>query len=121
MIIRPREKKCVAKLPWGPTNQSAFLAIRAALASPPVLKLFDPALPSKVAADASNVAVGGVLLQEHGTVWHPVAYYSRKLSPTEQRYTTRERKCSAVKQCLMEWQHYFTGRTLYRAIRPRKS
>jgi len=99
----------VAKLPWGPIHQAAFLAIRAALASPPVLKLFDPALPSKVAADASNVAVGGVLLQEHDTVWHPVAYYSRKLSPTEQRYTTRERECLAVKQCLVEWRHYLLG------------
>jgi hypothetical protein len=85
------------------------LAIRAALATPPVLKLFDASLPSKVTADASNVAVGGVLLQEHGTVWHPVACYSRKLSPTEQHKTTRERECLEVKQCLVEWRHYLLG------------
>jgi hypothetical protein len=50
-----------------------------------------------------------VLLQQHEELWHPVAYYSRKLSPTEQRYTTRERECLAVKQCLVEWRHYLLG------------
>jgi hypothetical protein len=71
--------------------------------------LFDPSRPSKVAPDASGVAVGGVLLQQHEELWHPVAYYSRKLSPTEQRYATRERECWAVKQCLVEWRHYLLG------------
>ena len=56
--------------------------------------------------DASKVALGGVLEQaEHG-IWRPVAYYSRKLTPAETRYTTRERECLAVKQCLLVWRHY---------------
>jgi hypothetical protein len=66
-------------------------------------------LPSKVVADTSGVAVGGVLLQQHEEIWHPVAYYSRKLSPTEQRYTTHERECLAIKPCLVEWRHYLLG------------
>ena len=104
-----KKKRCLMRLEWQGPQQQAFEAVRAALATPPILKLFDPALPSKVAADASGVAVGGVLLQQHAEVWHPVAYYSRKLSPTEQRYTTRERECLAVKQCLVEWRHYLMG------------
>jgi hypothetical protein len=104
-----KKKKCLMLLDWQAPHQQAFEAVREALAAPPLLKLFDPALPSKVAADASGVAVGGVLLQQHAEVWHPVAYYSRKLSPTEQRYTTRERECLAVKQCLVEWRHYLLG------------
>ena len=81
----------------------------AALENPPILKLFDPSCPSRVAADASSVAIGGVLEQEHGDHWHPVAFYSRKLSPAETRYTTRERECLAVKQCLVVWRHYLLG------------
>ena len=104
-----KKKRCLVLLEWQGPQQQAFDAVRAALAAPPILKLFDPALPSKVAADASAVAVGGVLLKQHEDMWHPVAYYSRKLSPTEQRYTTRERECLAVKQCLVEWRHYLLG------------
>ena len=104
-----KKKRCLVRLDWREPQQQAFAAVRAALAAPPLLKLFDPSLPSKVAADASGVAVGGVLLQQHAEIWHPVAYYSRKLSPTEQRYTTRERECLAVKQCLVEWRHYLLG------------
>ena len=74
-----------------------------------MLRLFDPELPARVGADASGVAIGGVLMQEEKGVWRPVAYYSRKLSPAEQRYTTRERECLAIKQCLVEWRHYLLG------------
>lgn len=97
-----RKRKCLARIPWTAIHQEAFEAIKAALASPPVLRLFDPQLPSRVGADSSSLAVGGVLEQLEDGVWRPVAYYSRKLSPAEQRYTTRERECLALKQCLVE-------------------
>ena len=103
---RPRSG---ARLQWLPTHQQAFDAIREALATPPVLRLFDPQLPSRVEADSSGLALVGVLKQEFDSVWHPVAYYSRKLSPAETRYTTRERECLAVKECLAEWRHYLLG------------
>ncbi len=79
-----KKKRCLMRLEWHKPQQQAFEAVHAALATPPVLKLFDPALPSKVAADASRVTVGGGLLHQYAEVWHQVAYYSCKLSPTEQ-------------------------------------
>ena len=101
--------KSGARLLWLSEHQHAFEAIRTALASPPLLRIFDPALPSRVEADSSGIALGGVLKQEFESIWHPVAYYSRKLSPAETRYTTRERECLAVKECLAEWRHYLLG------------
>jgi len=83
--------------------------VRDKLAAPPLLRLFDPALPCIVSADASKIALGGVLEQEEAGVRRPVAFYSRKLTPAEQRYTTRERECLAVKQCLSVWRHYLLG------------
>jgi hypothetical protein len=97
------QRQSKAKLAWLPVHQAAFEAIRAALAARPLLRLFDPQLPCKVSVDASKVALGGVLEQEEQGVWRPVAYYSRKLTPAETRYTTRERECLAVKQCLVVW------------------
>mmetsp|Transcript_5617 Transcript_5617/g.17995 ORF Transcript_5617/g.17995 Transcript_5617/m.17995 type:complete len:941 (-) Transcript_5617:11-2833(-) len=103
------KKKSRSKIAWGPDHQQAFDDIRQALAAPPVLRLFDPALPCIVSADASAVAVGGVLEQVENGVRRPVAYYSRKLTPAETRYTTRERECLAIKQCLVTWRHYLLG------------
>ena len=54
-----KKKRRLMKLEWQGPQQQAFEAVRAALATPPILKLFDPALPSIVAADALGVAVGG--------------------------------------------------------------
>ncbi len=90
-------------------HQDAFETFRAALTTPPMLMLFDPLLPSRVGADASGVAIGGVLTQEEKSVWRPGAYYSRKLSTAEQRYPNSERGCLAIEQCLVQWQHYFLG------------
>ncbi len=84
------QRKCEAKLAcqWLPIHQIAFDAIREALAAPPLLRLFDPKLQSKVSVDASKLALGCVLEQEVQGMWRPVAYYSRKLTPVETRYTT---------------------------------
>ena len=107
--IPDKSRKSRAKLVWLPEHQAAFEAIRAALAAPPLLRLFDSRLPCKVSVDASKVACGGVLEQQEHGQWRPVAFYSRKLTPAEQRYTTRERECLAVKQCLVVWRHYLLG------------
>jgi len=52
------KKRSQTRLQWTAAHQQAFKSVRDALASPPVLRLFDPALPCRVAADSSAVAVG---------------------------------------------------------------
>ncbi|KAL5516791.1 hypothetical protein EMCRGX_G002204 [Ephydatia muelleri] len=48
--------------------------------------------------DASDVGVGAVLSQVDDTgADHPVAYFSRKLPPREQKYSTIEKECLAIK------------------------
>ncbi|KAK3036719.1 hypothetical protein RJ639_030543 [Escallonia herrerae] len=59
----------------------------------------------KVHTDASDFALGGVLMQE----CHPVAYESRKLNEAERRYTTHKKEFLAVVHCLRVWRHYLLG------------
>jgi len=62
-----------------------------------------------VRTDASDYAVGGVLLQEHEGKQLPVAYYSKKLNKAEKNYTTTEKEALAVVRALKEWWFYLDG------------
>ena len=64
---------------WSENCQRAFDELKRSMSSDPVLALPDVSKPFEVQTDASNFALGGVLLQEG----HPVAYESRKLSDAE--------------------------------------
>ena len=62
----------------------------------PILGLVDVSKPFEVEKDASNFALGGVLIQEG----HPIAYKSRKLNDAERRYTVSENEMLVVVHCL---------------------
>ncbi|KAI9192163.1 hypothetical protein LWI28_019088 [Acer negundo] len=61
----------------------------------------------EVHTDASDFAIGGVLMQEG----HPIAFESRKLSDTEWRYTVQEKEMAAIVHCFRVWRHYLLGAT----------
>ncbi|RVW20595.1 Retrovirus-related Pol polyprotein from transposon 297 [Vitis vinifera] len=67
---------------------------REAISIEPVLRLPDLDLLFEVQTDASDRALGGVLVQEG----HPMAFESRKLNNAEQRYSTHEKEMMAVKK-----------------------
>ncbi|KAJ7974912.1 Retrotransposon protein, putative, Ty3-gypsy subclass [Quillaja saponaria] len=81
---------------WGEPCQTAFEDMKLAMINDPVLALPDISKPFEVQTDASDYALGGVLLQES----HPVAYESHKLSQAERRYTAQEKEMLAVIHCL---------------------
>ncbi|KAI5343688.1 hypothetical protein L3X38_011564 [Prunus dulcis] len=68
----------------------------------PVLRLPDISKPFEIHADASDFAIGGVLIQDG----HSLAFESRKLNDTERRYTIQEKEMTAVVHCLRTWRHY---------------
>ena len=62
----------------------------------PVLALFDPTRETVVSADASYYGLGTVLIQKQPEeVMKPVAYISRSLTPTQQRYAQIEKEALA--------------------------
>lgn len=67
-----------------------------------MLKLPDFTQPFEVHRDASNSAIGGVLVQEG----HPVAFESRRLNDAERRYSVHKREMLAVVHCLRVWRVY---------------
>ncbi|KAE8690049.1 hypothetical protein F3Y22_tig00110929pilonHSYRG00045 [Hibiscus syriacus] len=90
---------------WSKDCQEAFDDLKKVVISEPVLTLPDLEKPLEVETDASDYAIGGVLLQDK----HLVAFESRKLNETEARYTAPEKELLAVIHCLRIWRHYFLG------------
>nr|GFC60058.1 hypothetical protein CTI12_AA187700 [Tanacetum cinerariifolium] len=71
----------------------------------PVLRLPDVTMPFELYTDASDFAIGGVLMQDG----HWIAFESRKLNETERKYTVQEKEMTAVVHCLRIWRHYLLG------------
>jgi hypothetical protein len=87
---------------WTAIQQECFEALKLALSTAPTLKLPDFDQPFEVVVDASNIAIGAVLLQQK----RPVAYESKKLSSTEMKWTTTERELYAAVHALKQWRCY---------------
>ena len=62
-----------------------------------------PAAELSLAVDASDHHVGGVLQQSVGGAWQPLAFFSRKLSVAESRYSTFDRELLA---CVSTTRHF---------------
>lgn len=96
---------------WGSQQQAAFETLKRAFLTEPILRYPDPARPFVVETDASDVAIGAVLLQaaEDGGVLFPCAYLSRKLTPSERNYTIWEKELLAIKAAFEDWRHLLEG------------
>jgi len=61
-------------------------------------------------ADSSDYVTGGILSQynEEG-VLHPIAYFSKQLSPAECNYEIYDKKLLAIIRCFKQWQPELEG------------
>ena len=85
-----------AKFIWSEKCDKAFAKLKAMLQSAPVLRAPDFGSPFKLAVDASDAAAGAVLLQDDDEgVEHPVCYFSKKFTKSQQNYSTVEKECLA--------------------------
>ena len=63
--------------------------------------------------DAFDVAIGAVLQEYLDGEWCPLSYFSRKLSPTQQRYSTFDRELLAVYSAIHHFRHFLEAREFY--------
>lgn len=99
------------KQAWGEPHQQAFLKLLGAFQTAPLLRHYDPELPIRIEADASNAALGGVLsqLQKDTNKWHPIAFFSKQFKGAEANYSTPDKELIAIVECFKHWRHYLEG------------
>ena len=99
------------KFHWDQAAQEAFERLKKMFTTAPILRHFDPSLPTVVETDASDYALGAVVSQRNPTdgLFHPITFHSRKFNPAEQNYEIYDKEMLAIVETLDRYRHYFEG------------
>ncbi|GBG60083.1 hypothetical protein CBR_g414 [Chara braunii] len=101
---------------FGTDARESFLALKAALLSAEVLRIYDLLLPTRVTADASGYGIGAVLEQHDGVDWHPIEYFGKKVPVVHSSDDARKKELLAFVHALKRWQHFLLGRRQFRWV-----
>ena len=91
---------------WDDPQSESFEKLKKMVSDAPVLKKYDVNKPVKIATDASGLGIGSVLLQDN----QPVAYTSKSLTDTQQRYVSIEREMLAIVHACTKFHQYIYGK-----------
>ena len=105
-----------------PEARLTFTQLRQAFVEASILHHFDPKSHIWIETDVSGYAIGDVLsqlfsgTQPDGVVtknnlgqWHLVAFFFKKIIPTEIWYETHDNKLLAIVEVFKIWRHYLKG------------
>lgn len=104
-------KNAPNKIEWSAELNKSFELLKAELCSAPVLVSPDFSRPFILQTDASDRGIGAVLSQcDKSGADHPIAYFSRKLMPREEHYSTIEKECLAIELGVKAFKVYLLGK-----------
>jgi hypothetical protein len=95
---------------WGDDQDTAFLDLKEALMSAPVLGLPNRNDPFVLDTDASDKAIGAVLSQIQAGAPRVVCYGSYALTKEQRRYCTTRKELLAVVRFTRQFRHYLLGK-----------
>ena len=97
-ILAPLTKLCSKnnKFVWTEEQTNAFHKIKQIICEETLLAYPDFSQPFEIHTDSSKVQLGSVTAQKD----IPIAFYSRKLTPAQTRYTTTERELLTIVETL---------------------
>ncbi len=95
------KKNKTKKLPWrwDPIHQQAFDTVKATIAKDIFLAYPDFTKPFEIYTNASTMHLGAVITQDN----RPIAFFSRKLSETQTKYSVTEIELIAIVKTLKEF------------------
>ena len=74
---------------WTPASTNSFHNTQIAISRCPLMYFIDDnKLDIRLYTDASDFGIGGVLFQVVDTIWQPIAFISKSLTPTQIRWST---------------------------------
>lgn len=111
-FLHNSKKKDKTRIEWTADTIEAFQQCKDSLKS--TVTLFHPALDAGLAlmTDASETCVGAVLQQLVENRWQPLGFFSKKLSETQQKYSTYDRELLAIYMAIRHFRSMTEGREL---------
>jgi hypothetical protein len=95
-------------LRWDPIHQQAFDNVKAAIAKETVLAYPDISKPFEIYTDASSTQLGAVITQDNRSI----AFFSRKLSKMQQKYSVTEIELLAIVDTQKEFKGMLWGQDI---------
>ena len=95
-----------AKFEWEKNHEDVFQLLKRKISEAPVLALPNLQRTFEVETDASDYAMGGVLLQDG----KPVEYHSELFSGVVKNYPTYDKGFYSLYQCIKHWRVYLLGK-----------
>ncbi|GFX07008.1 transposon Tf2-11 polyprotein [Trichonephila clavipes] len=99
------------KLQWNDAATLSFKASKEAIAKTTLLQHPIPGAQLSLWVDASNVAVGGSLMQLSNDQWEPLEFYSSKLNKSQKNWSTYDRELFSIYSSVKKFKHMLEGRT----------
>ncbi len=93
---------------WDHFHQQVFDNVKAAIAKETVLAYPDFSEPFEIYTDASSMQLGAVITQDN----RPIAFFSRKLSKMQQKYSVTEIELLAIVETLKEFKGMLWGQDI---------
>ena len=97
-------------IPWDNVSTQAFQTAKDSLLNIQTLSHPNITLPFTLTTDASDCAVGAVLHQINGDVRQPLEFFSKKLLPTQTRYSAFDRELLGIYLAIKHFRHLLEGR-----------
>ncbi|MGH7973976.1 MAG: RNase H-like domain-containing protein, partial [bacterium] len=93
------------KFNWAEEEDAAFNEMKSLISQDVLLRFPDHSKSFQIYTNASDLQLGAVIKQEG----HPIAYFSRKLTSTQQKYTTIEKELLSIVETLKEFKTILFG------------
>ena len=107
-LLRGKNKK----IEWTKSAEEAMMEAKRKLWDACARYAWDSERENRVTTDASGTGLGATLEQRvEGVGWAPVAFWSRKMSAAETRYSVTDQEWLAVIEAVTrQWRHWLKGR-----------
>ncbi|GBM96315.1 Transposon Tf2-9 polyprotein [Araneus ventricosus] len=109
-LVKSKKRKDKTRIEWNESTLQTFEDCKQALSNAALLAFYDPSASLSLYTDASDIAIGVVLQQNSGRQSEPLAFFSRKLSDSEQNYSTFDRELLAIYSAIRHFRYMLEGR-----------
>jgi cleavage and polyadenylation specificity factor subunit 1 len=93
-----------------PELQKSFEECKASLSRSTLLAHPDPSASLALVTDASTSAIGSILQQRVKNAWQPLAFFSKKINPVQQKYSAYDRELLVIYEVVKCFCHMLEAR-----------